>query len=1083
MRLSLRCAAAALVMMMAGCMAPAAATVVEPDPEPATEAEKGPQTPPAMGKSPRLVPLARIEGYANPRTGELWMRTAEAPAASTPDGVAVQSQSLAGFCEVQDDGVMGSMTPGTVAFWTHPEPVDPFDAFDQTLCEARLPPMADDRPLGEAAPDHSTVFTSFGVGCARQHVGNYTGTTFSRVMLDIDIFNGDIDTHSPYGWPYNPGDGIPGSVPTPVDGRNRPFAELGLWDFGPLAPMQTADLWLYFKNGDSNDFTWSGFLLGEVTEVCGNGVDEDCDGIPDNGCATVADGGGCYVDDDCANDICVGAVLVSGLGEGGGSLADDMAGTCQCDVIDTDGDGLGDACDNCVGSANADQQNSDSDGLGDACDNCDGVDNPAQADADGDGQGDLCDACPDDFNNDLDSDGVCGDVDNCVLISNAGQTDSDVDGQGNACDPCPFDAFDDQDGDGFCADVDNCPGIANAGQENADGDALGDVCDACINDPNNDQDLDGVCGDVDNCPSNANAGQTDSDGDGPGDACDLCPFDANDDQDTDGVCGDIDNCPTIANAGQADADGDAIGDDCDTCPDDPDNDVDADGVCGDVDNCPAVANAGQENFDGDDKGDACDAPAEWVCEDDYWDAGDGCDCGCGAIDPDCDDARAASCDFCGNYLSCGTGSCPANIHPTNNAICGDGVPPSWHCALAWYGDAGCDCGCGALDIDCVDPDGGGPLTAADPAACGFCGGTGSCTDSADCLTTNLDPTNNAICTPVAGWTCDPKHYGTSDGCHCGCGIRDPDCSDGNLATCDACGVAGSCAGPLCYGVIDGSNEFCGNAAWTCPAGKYNTGDGCDCGCGILDPDCDSFEAAACDTCDAAGSCGTADCSNIWGPDNSECVTPAGWTCHSSFYDDGTSCDCGCGVLDADCVDPDGVGPLTEAHTSACDACDALGACVRDITCPSNLDPVDNSRCIGEGTWICPSTAYANGVCDCGCGLPDPDCVDGNASSCATCDQGCSGLGCAQAPIHATDNSRCDIPVAWTCSPAWYGDGSVDTNLEDYGCHCGCGALDPDCADILGASCDWCATTDGGGCLDPVTGTCGDIDPNDNTRCL
>lgn len=31
-------------------------------------------------------------------------------------------------------------------------------------------------------------------------------------------------------------------------------------------------------------------------------------------------------------------------------------------------------------------------------------------------------------------------------------------------------------------------------------------------------------------------------------------------------------------------------------------------------------------------------PAAWVCNDSYWDAGDGCDCNCGALDPDCGEA-------------------------------------------------------------------------------------------------------------------------------------------------------------------------------------------------------------------------------------------------------------------------------------------------------------------------------------------------------------------------------------------------------------------------------------------------------------
>ena len=36
-------------------------------------------------------------------------------------------------------------------------------------------------------------------------------------------------------------------------------------------------------------------------------------------------------------------------------------------------------------------------------------------------------------------------------------------------------------------------------------------------------------------------------------------------------------------------------------------------------------------------------PAEWTCAEIFWGADDGCDCGCGSVDPDCVDATLASC--------------------------------------------------------------------------------------------------------------------------------------------------------------------------------------------------------------------------------------------------------------------------------------------------------------------------------------------------------------------------------------------------------------------------------------------------------
>ncbi len=60
----------------------------------------------------------------------------------------------------------------------------------------------------------------------------------------------------------------------------------------------------------------------------------------------------------------------------------------------------------------------------------------------------------------------------------------------------------------------------------------------------------------------------------------------------------------------------------------------------------------------------------WTCVPGYYNAGDGCDCGCGIVDPDCADATAASCDFCGDPGACNQRdfSC-LNIQTFNNAAC------------------------------------------------------------------------------------------------------------------------------------------------------------------------------------------------------------------------------------------------------------------------------------------------------------------------------------------------------------------------------------------------------------------------------
>jgi hypothetical protein len=74
-------------------------------------------------------------------------------------------------------------------------------------------------------------------------------------------------------------------------------------------------------------------------------------------------------------------------------------------------------------------------------------------------------------------------------------------------------------------------------------------------------------------------------------------------------------------------------------------------------------------------GDVCDSgvciPMAWTCDPSFYASGiaDDCDCGCGALDPDCEDANVDKCDYCDDVGSCSATACPGTINPTNNAVC------------------------------------------------------------------------------------------------------------------------------------------------------------------------------------------------------------------------------------------------------------------------------------------------------------------------------------------------------------------------------------------------------------------------------
>ena len=197
---------------------------------------------------------------------------------------------------------------------------------------------------------------------------------------------------------------------------------------------------------------------------------------------------------------------------------------------------------------------------------------------------------------------------------------------------------------------------------------------------------------------------------------------------------------------------------------------------------------------------------------------------------------------------------------------------------------------------------------------------------------------------IKDWTCPSGFYGVGDGCDCGCGVVDPDCDSDSRSACVFCNAVGSCSefGGLCPGAIDANNNAVCDvaAAWTCDLAAYDGGDGCDCGCGLIDPDCDGVGGVgACDTCNLAGSCAPPDTTQCEGVvnaiNNSACSPVLGWTCDPSFYAANDGCDCGCGVKDPDC---------NGGEVDACEFCNEVGSCAENEENCSSIDPKDTSTC-------------------------------------------------------------------------------------------------------------------------------------------
>lgn len=138
-----------------------------------------------------------------------------------------------------------------------------------------------------------------------------------------------------------------------------------------------------------------------------------------------------------------------------------------------------------------------------------------------------------------------------------------------------------------------------------------------------------------------------------------------------------------------------------------------------------------------------------------------------------------------------------------NPACPPPVPPLWSCLSLYWSDGSCDCGCGAPDVDC---------TSSGLAACAYCApvADGGCNgDRGGACPGTVDPENPAVCASVAvpsAWTCAPQAYAARDGCDCGCGVPDPDCTGSSVVVCTVCNAPGSCSVTPCPGTISASDN-------------------------------------------------------------------------------------------------------------------------------------------------------------------------------------------------------------------------------------------------------------------------------------
>ncbi|MCO4762117.1 MAG: hypothetical protein KC502_11470 [Myxococcales bacterium] len=220
--------------------------------------------------------------------------------------------------------------------------------------------------------------------------------------------------------------------------------------------------------------------------------------------------------------------------------------------------------------------------------------------------------------------------------------------------------------------------------------------------------------------------------------------------------------------------------------------------------------------------------------------------------------------------------------------------------------------------------------------------------------------------------------------------------------------------PNCGKHLCGS-DGCGGSCGSCPNGKV----------------CD-FEGV----CHAPPSCLPTCTSKVCGDDG------CGGSCGTCG--DAAKPICKDGACLAGCV------PSCVGKTCGPDGCG--GTCGK--ACASTDTCSEHGHCVPKA-WTCGADSYAAmDGCDCGCGVPDPDCKVGDQllKGCAA-DQKCDAGKCVSA-----------LPKGWSCPSFFYDDGLL--------CNCACGGHDPDCDKPTNTVID-CKP---GGC-DKKAGVCGICKPN------
>ncbi len=488
----------------------------------------------------------------------------------------------------------------------------------------------------------------------------------------------------------------------------------------------------------------------------------------------------------------------------------------------------------------------------------------------------------------------------------------------------------------------------------------------------------------------------------------------------DGVCLGTAPADTAADASDVASATDALADAADGA-----GDVTATGAVG----CQPACKPGFACFQG-----VCLAqgpPDGWTCAASTYADSATCNCGCGGVDPDCNNtgapvvgcpgAKACNADgtcppcqadcvgkTCGDN-GCG-GVCGECLDPTE-PICAAGKcsPCIPNCAGLACGGDGCGGSCGSCPNDklcslgvCVAP-------ALEASCVGYCGkvAPSGCACTAECAAKGTCCIDVDVCGCIAA--CDGKSCG-DDGCGGTCGA----CGNGEIC------ASGQCKFPSCSPLTCHGHGTCNPSTVTCACEPGYTGAYCDqCPTGMVGfPNCTT-------PCTDISACG----------DGNACT------------DDLCDLAAGCQHLPnaATCTDGD-ICTATACFGGACailsiTSCDDTNACTSDY-----CDPSSGCAHLPSGATACEDDKPCLGgdVCNgavCVGGSTPVNCADGNTCTDDSCDP---AIGC----VNAGNGGSCDLGDG--CSAGAVCSGTSCKSLGPKNCDDGNPCTNDFCASPSGA---------------------------------